>query len=287
MAWLADVSSSDGVVGASTRPGHAAGLTVVDLVPAGTSQGEQATALVERIRAEPPASTPRSADRPPSSSTSRTSSAPGCPSPAPWSCLATLVLLFLMTGSIVVPIKAVLMNILSLGASFGAMVWIFQDGHLSGLLGFDSVGALDLWMPVLILIFAFGLSMDYEVFLLSRIKEVHDQTGDNDLAVAVGLQRSGRIITSAAALIVVVFAGLRRRRGARRQAARRRAGHRRHRRRHPRAHAARAGDHEAARRAQLVGARAAAPLPRPLRPARGAVSAGRRSGNRGTCPCVN
>jgi RND superfamily putative drug exporter len=74
-------------------------------------------------------------------------------------------------------------------------------------LGFDSVGALDLWMPVLILIFAFGLSMDYEVFLLSRIKEVHDETGDNDLAVAVGLQRSGRIITSAAALIVIVFAG--------------------------------------------------------------------------------
>ncbi len=112
-----------------------------------------------------------------------------------------------MTGSVIVPIKAVIMNILSLGASFGAMVWIFQDGHLSGLLDFDSVGALDLWMPVLILIFAFGLSMDYEVFLLSRIKEVHDQTGDNDLAVAVGLQRSGRIITSAAALIVVVFAG--------------------------------------------------------------------------------
>jgi RND superfamily putative drug exporter len=120
---------------------------------------------------------------------------------------ATLVLLFLMTGSIVVPIKAVIMNILSLGASFGAMVWIFQEGHLSGVLGFDSVGALDLWMPVLILIFAFGLSMDYEVFLLSRITEVHDETGDNDLAVAVGLQRSGRIITSAAVLIVIVFTG--------------------------------------------------------------------------------
>jgi uncharacterized membrane protein YdfJ with MMPL/SSD domain len=120
---------------------------------------------------------------------------------------ATLVLLFLMTGSIIVPIKAVLMNILSLGASFGALVWIFQEGHLAGLLGFDSVGALDLWMPVLILIFAFGLSMDYEVFLLSRIKEVHDETGDSDLAVAVGLQRSGRIITSAAFLIVIVFAG--------------------------------------------------------------------------------
>ena len=120
---------------------------------------------------------------------------------------ATLVLLFLMTGSIIVPIKAVIMNILSLGASFGALAWIFQDGHLAGLLGFDSVGALDLWMPVLILIFAFGLSMDYEVFLLSRIKEVHDETGDNDLAVAVGLQRSGRIITAAAFLIVIVFAG--------------------------------------------------------------------------------
>ena len=77
-----------------------------------------------------------------------------------------------------VPIKAVVMNILSLTASFGALVWIFQEGHLSGPLGFDSVGALDSWMPVLILIFAFGLSMDYEVFLLSRIKEVHDETGD-------------------------------------------------------------------------------------------------------------
>jgi RND superfamily putative drug exporter len=99
------------------------------------------------------------------------------------------------------------MNVLSLCASFGALKLVFQDGYLSGPLGFDSVGALDLWMPVLVLIFAFGLSMDYGVFLLSRIKEVHDETGDNDTAVAVGLQRSGRIITSAAALIVVVFAG--------------------------------------------------------------------------------
>ena len=152
-------------------------------------------------------STPRSAGRRPSSSTSRHKLSARLPLAGAVVVLATLVLLFMMTGSVVVPIKAVLMNIVSLGASFGAMVWIFQDGHLSGLLGFDSVGALDLWMPVLILIFAFGLSMDYEVFLLSRIKEVHDQTGDNDLAVAVGLQRSGRIITSAAALIVVVFAG--------------------------------------------------------------------------------
>ncbi|QXC60664.1 MMPL family transporter [Aquihabitans sp. G128] len=205
--WLEDVSTSDGVLGASIRPGTPAGLTVVDLVPAGTSQGAAATALVERVRSAdltfdaevggPAAELTDVKDR----LTAR------LPVAGTIVAIATLVLLFMMTGSIIVPIKAVAMNILSLGASFGALVWIFQDGHLSGALGFESVGALDLWMPVLILIFAFGLSMDYEVFLLSRIKEVHDQTGDNDLAVAVGLQRSGKIITSAAALIVVVFAG--------------------------------------------------------------------------------
>jgi putative drug exporter of the RND superfamily len=121
--------------------------------------------------------------------------------------IATLVLIFLMTGSIVVAAKAVLMNVLSLGATFGTLVWVFQDGHLSGLLGFDAIGALDATMPLVIFIFAFGLSMDYEVFLLSRIKEAWDATGDNDVAVARGLQRSGHIITSAALLIVVVFAG--------------------------------------------------------------------------------
>ena len=99
------------------------------------------------------------------------------------------------------------MNVLSLGASFGALVWVFQDGHLSGLLGFDLPGMVDITVPVLIFVFAFGLSMDYEVFLLSRIKEAWDQTGDNDRAVALGLQRTGRIVTSAAALIVIVFLG--------------------------------------------------------------------------------
>jgi RND superfamily putative drug exporter len=121
--------------------------------------------------------------------------------------LGTIVLLFLMTGSIVVAVKAVVMNVLSLGATFGALVWVFQEGHLSGLLGFDSVGALDATIPLVIFIFAFGLSMDYEVFLLSRIREAWLETGDNSLAVRLGLQRSGRIITSAALLIVIVFAG--------------------------------------------------------------------------------
>jgi RND superfamily putative drug exporter len=207
VTWLAAVSSSDGVVGASMRPGTPAGLSVVDLVPAGTSQGREATALVDRIRAEDLAFDTKVGGPAAELADVKDRLGARLPLAAAMVCLATLVLLFLMTGSIVVPIKAVFMNILSLGASFGAMVWIFQEGHLSGVLQFDSVGALDLWMPVLILIFAFGLSMDYEVFLLSRIKEGHDETGDTDLAVAVGLQRSGRIITSAAALIVVVFAG--------------------------------------------------------------------------------
>jgi putative drug exporter of the RND superfamily len=121
--------------------------------------------------------------------------------------LATFVLLFLMTGSVVVPAKALVMNVLSLSASFGALVWVFQDGHLSGPLGFTPTGSVDLVVPVLIFVFAFGLSMDYEVFLLSRIRESYQRTGDNDHAVAAGLQRSGRVVTTAALLMTVVFAG--------------------------------------------------------------------------------
>jgi RND superfamily putative drug exporter len=117
----------------------------------------------------------------------------------------TLVLLFLAFGSVVLPIKAVVMNVLSLSASFGALVWIFQDGHLSGWLGFTSTGFIEATQPILMLAIAFGLSMDYEVFLLSRIREQWDRTGDNALAVATGLQRTGKIITSAALLLMVVI----------------------------------------------------------------------------------
>ena len=121
--------------------------------------------------------------------------------------LATFVLLFLMTGSVVVPIKALLMNIVSLGASLGVLVWVFQDGHLECLLGFDSVGAVEVSIPVLVLAFGFGLSMDYEVFLLSRIVELHERGYSTNEAVRLGLQRSGKIITSAALLMCIVFAG--------------------------------------------------------------------------------
>lgn len=119
--------------------------------------------------------------------------------------VATFVLLFLMFGGVLVPIKAIALNLLSLTATFGAIVWIFQDGHLSGLLDFTPTGALDMTGPILMFCIAFGLSMDYEVFLLSRIKEEYDLTGDNTGSVALGLERTGRIVTAAAMLISVVF----------------------------------------------------------------------------------
>lgn len=119
--------------------------------------------------------------------------------------LTTVVLLFLAFGSVVLSVKALLMNALSLTAAFGAMVWIFQDGNLSGVLGFTATGTLEATQPILVLAIAFGLSMDYEVLLLSRIREEWDRTGDNAAAVATGLQRTGGIITSAALILVVVF----------------------------------------------------------------------------------
>src|SRR5260370_6592127 len=99
------------------------------------------------------------------------------------------------------------MNTLSLGATFGALVWIFQDGHLASLLGFTAFGAIEAWIPVIVFAFAFVLSMDYEVFLLSRIKECHDECCDTNTAVASGLQPPGKIITSAAFLVIIVFLG--------------------------------------------------------------------------------
>jgi uncharacterized membrane protein YdfJ with MMPL/SSD domain len=120
--------------------------------------------------------------------------------------IATFVLLFLAFGSVVLPIKAIAANVLSLSAAFGAVVWIFQEGHLSGLLNFTSTGTIDPTMPILMLAIIFGLSMDYEVFLLSRVRERFDVTGDNTAAVASGLQRTGGIITSLALLLIVVVA---------------------------------------------------------------------------------
>ncbi|HUG85826.1 MAG TPA: MMPL family transporter [Euzebya sp.] len=117
----------------------------------------------------------------------------------------TFVVLFMSFGSILMPLKAIVLNLLSLTATLGAMVWIFQDGRFEGALNFTATGTLAVTMPVLLFVIAFGLSMDYEVFLLSRIKEEWDRTGDPIGSVAGGLERSGRIVTAAAVLIAVVF----------------------------------------------------------------------------------
>ncbi len=120
---------------------------------------------------------------------------------------AMFLLLFLMTGSLLVPIKALVMNLLSLGATFGAMVAVFQFGWGASPLDFLTSDGMDPYTLLAIFAFAFGLSMDYEVFLLARVKELYDAGYDNDSAVRIGLQRSGRIITSAAVLMMIVFGG--------------------------------------------------------------------------------
>jgi uncharacterized membrane protein YdfJ with MMPL/SSD domain len=121
--------------------------------------------------------------------------------------VATFLLLFLAFGSVVLPVKAIIMNIISIGASFGVVVWIFQDGHLSNWLGFTPTGYLEPTNLILMLAILFGLSTDYEVFLLSRVREEWDRTGNNTEAVTAGLQRTGGIITAAAVLLIVVIGG--------------------------------------------------------------------------------
>ena len=124
-----------------------------------------------------------------------------------WIALGVLILLFMFTGSIILPIKAVILNVVSLSAMLGAMTWVFIDGHLGFLVGkFTNTGTIDTSMAILISVVTFGLSMDYELFLLSRIKEEHDLGKSNVEAVATGLQRSARIITAAALLLAIVFA---------------------------------------------------------------------------------
>ena len=124
-----------------------------------------------------------------------------------WIAIGVLLLLFVFTGSLILPIKAVILNILSLAATMGVITWIFVDGNLKWLVGdFTTTGSVDTGSIILVAVVAFGLSMDYELFLLSRIKEEHDAGRSNIESVATGLQRSARIITAAAGLLAIVFA---------------------------------------------------------------------------------
>jgi RND superfamily putative drug exporter len=118
--------------------------------------------------------------------------------------LITLLTLLLLFRSVVLPIKAIVMNALSITATYGALVFLFQEGHFSSLLHFTPLGYVEASAPILMFCAIFGLSMDYEVFLLSRIREAYERTGDNTRSVAIGMERSGAIITSAAAIVVLV-----------------------------------------------------------------------------------
>ncbi len=203
--YLATVSATDGVLGAQVRPIGATELTVIDILPDGPAQGSVAEDVVQDLRSLEPGFETSVGGPAAMLIDQRDALFERTPWALAFVITSTIILLFMLTGSVIMPFKALAMNMLSLTATFGLMVWGFQDGNLGGLLDFETNGYIGLWNPFLLFFLAFGLSMDYEVFLLSRIKEIHDETGDNDEAVVQGLQRTGRVITSAALLIALVF----------------------------------------------------------------------------------
>ncbi|MCW2766739.1 MAG: family transporter [Nocardioides sp.] len=204
-AYTDQIKQVDGIL--AVQPVESAGdTTLLRAVWDGNSQTERSQGIVRELRAiDPPSGSAMVGGL--TADTVDLVTSVG--SHLPWMGLIVvgvmLVLLFMAFGSLVLPIKAVVMNLFSITASFGVITWIFSDGHLSGLLGFTPQGYLDATNPILMLAILFGLSMDYEVFLLSRVREQWDRTHDNDLAVVSGVQKTGRIITSAAVLLAVVI----------------------------------------------------------------------------------
>ncbi|MGW6731614.1 MMPL family transporter [Streptomyces sp. NPDC055013] len=181
------------------------GATVVRIQPPGSVDGKEATDLVERIRevrADEPVEVTGPAAR-------LVDFREMLAERAPWAAVTVLAgifaLLFAFTGSLLLPLRTILTTLLSLGAALGVVVWVFQDGHLAGLLGSEGLGALSLTAPPLIVAIAFGLAMDYELFILARMREARQLTGDDQEAVVTGLRRSGRVVTCAALLLAVVF----------------------------------------------------------------------------------
>ena len=206
-AWVAQARTVEGVTSAAVT-GQAGGTTRVDLGYAGTAQSAGARDVVERVRdlPEPPGGEVLVGGAGAELTDLLSSLGSLLPLMALIMAGSTFLLLFLAFGSVVLPLKALAMNVLSLSASFGAIVWVFQDGNLSGLLRFTSTGTLEATQPILVLAIVFGLSMDYEVFLMSRVREEYLRNGgDNTAAVAAGLQRTGGLITCAALLLVVVI----------------------------------------------------------------------------------
>ncbi|MEV8315353.1 MMPL family transporter [Streptomyces sp. NPDC059900] len=221
----ADTDPVKVLVGSGTDPGTVAGIralpgiraadserlpdgtVLLELTPKGSVDGPEATRIVERVR-------DLRGDEP----VRVTGNAAGLvdfrsmlAERAPWAVLTVLValfaLLFAFTGSLLLPLRTLATTLLSLGAALGVVVWVFQDGHLAGLLGSEGLGALSLTAPPLIIAIAFGLAMDYELFILSRMRETWLETGDHRAATVEGLRRSGRVVSCAALLLAIVFGG--------------------------------------------------------------------------------
>jgi RND superfamily putative drug exporter len=183
------------------------GWTILDLTPKGEVGGAEGYDLVRRVRAIP-TPFPKWVTGPAAEVVDyRASLAARLPAAALIVLLVTLVLLFALTGSVIIPLKAVVMNLLTLAATLGVLIALFQWGWGELPLFFDSWGGLDLTTPILLFVFIFGLSMDYEVFLLARIKEEYDERPDTDRAVLRGITRSGPVVTAAAICIGIVFLG--------------------------------------------------------------------------------
>ncbi|MCT2591356.1 MMPL family transporter [Streptomyces sp. N2-109] len=185
---------------------RAADPAVLEVVPTQAAMRGDVPELVERVRGAPAPFDAVVGGYPAETSDFRDTLLDRLPYVIALIVAATFVLLFLLTGSLLLPLKATVLNLLSLSVMFGALVWIFQEGHLSGLLGFTPTGSIEPSIPVLMFCVTYGLSMDYEVFLLSRIKEEYARTGRTDLAVAAGIGRTAPLITAAAGILALTFA---------------------------------------------------------------------------------
>jgi RND superfamily putative drug exporter len=187
-------------------PRRAGGLTLADAVPRDPVMSDASQQTVQDVRALDPPFEVLSRGQTANLVDLKQSLVDHLPGALAILAGTTVVVLFLMTGSVLLPIKALLMNLLTMSATFGILVLVFQDGRLEGLLDYTSQGALEATQPIFLFAVAFGLSTDYGVFLLSRIKEARDAGTPNDEAVAVGLERTGRIVTAAALLFSVAMA---------------------------------------------------------------------------------
>jgi uncharacterized membrane protein YdfJ with MMPL/SSD domain len=201
------VAATDGIAAVQAPVALAGGTTLLTAISANPHVSEASQGTVDAIRGlpEPPGATIQVTGATADFVDFQSSLVDHLPAAVAIVVIATLLILFLMTGSVVLPVKALLMNILNLSAVFGILVFVFQDGRLEGLLDYTSQGGLEQTMPVLLFALAFGLSTDYAVFLLSRIKEAHDAGASNADSVAIGLERTGRIVTAAALLFAIAI----------------------------------------------------------------------------------